>query len=199
MRVLPTIKWFFRSWPISIPAILVLTHYFTAILFDIELKSTNRAISLGLQVFGGLLVLYSIDSNLGVVGNKSLSNILVKWLKAFPPTAKPITITLGKITEKGTVSPIKARTGCPGTTTEEHLAYLQKQINWLEEDQIESFVLLEKKMATIESNNGSDLASIRSSLGLMNNKLTDVSVGGIKLQIFGVILVIYGSVVSYLT
>ena len=54
-------------------------------------------------------------------------------------------------------------------------------------------------MALIESSTGSDLVTISSSLGLMNDKLTDVSVGGIKLQIFGVILVIYGSVVNYLT
>lgn len=178
---------------------MVAFHYASIAFCNTDFKEINKVISSVLQIFGGLLVLYSIDSNLGVIDKNSIINMLIKWIKSFPPLAKPKTTEVGVAIEASASPSIKARSGKPGTTTEERLAYLQRQISWLKEDQDESFTQFKKKLSEIESKNVSEISSIRSSIGLTNDKLTDISVGGIKLQMFGVFFVIYGSVVSYFT
>ena len=199
MKILPTIKWLIRSWPILFPVILIGIHYYIVTQLNIDLKNINKLISLCLQIFGGILVLYSIDSNLGVVSKNSISALIRDWFKACPLFVKSITIHVHPASTKETTFPVSVRIGGSGNTTEEHLAYLQEQINWLKEDQKEHLKFFKQRLAKAENKSATDASDLRSSLNSMSNKLAEISIGGIKLQIFGVILMVYGSVVSYFT
>lgn len=193
------IKWIFKAWPILIPLIFICFHVFVGFYFCLDLKQTNKLISLILQVIGGLLVLYSIDSNLGLFGHVSLGALAIKWIKSFPLKGNPTTLDFEPVNTSSFVHPIKLRTGGPGKTTEDHLAYLQKQINWLKEDHKEDLLLLKQKNEILESYLRQQLLALRSTIGVVDQKITEASVGGIEWQIFGLLLMIYGAVVSYFT
>lgn len=193
------IKWIFKAWPILVPLIFICFHVFVGFYFCLDLKQANKLISLILQVIGGLLVLYSIDSNLGLFGHLSLGALAIKWVKSFPLKGKPITLDSEPVSTASFVHPLKLRTSGPGKTTEDHLAYLQKQIDWLKEDYKEDLLLLKQKNATLESDLRQELSGLRSTIGIVDHKITKVSVGGIKWQIFGLLLMVYGAVVSYFT
>ena len=79
-----TFKWMLSAWPILIPAILIATHLFWIENSGAAPESVNKLISLILQVVGGLIVLYSIDLNIGVIQKSGLFAMLTAWFKAFP-------------------------------------------------------------------------------------------------------------------
>ena len=56
---------------------------------------------------------------------------------------------------------------------------------------------LKGMLSNAEERTNASITEIRRSIGNIDRKVTELSVGGIKTQIFGVLLMIYGSVVSY--
>lgn len=199
MKILLTLKWLSRSWPILLPVIFMGIHLFIIPQLNFEMTKINKLISLALQIVGGILVLYSIDSNLGVIKKDSISNVVMNWFKAFPLFSKPVNAELGTINNRATMHAVKIRMGGPGRKTKEQLDYLQKQIDWLKEDLQEHFNDVKQRIAESDKKSSNELADLRSDMGLMNNQLRAISVDGLGLQIFGLILMIYGSVVGYFT
>ena len=90
--------------------------------------------SLSLQIVGGIIILYSIDSNIGVVNNQSLFTMLKSWLRSFPLIKRSFVINADPGSMKITGHPAKIRVGGPGKSIKEHIKYLQEQIEWLKED-----------------------------------------------------------------
>ena len=196
-RVISILKWLFRAWPVLVPAIFAIFHIVVNLHLAIDLHATNKVISLSLQIVGGVLVLYSIDSNIGIVNNQSLFTLFRSWLRSFPLIKRSFVINAEPGSFKITGHPAKIRIGGPGKSTDEHIAYLQKQIEWLKEDLNDEVNHLKNLISGVEQQSSKEISLIRSSVGVVEHKINELSVGGIGLQVFGVLLMIHGAVASY--
>jgi len=92
----------------------------------------------------------------------------------------------------------KVRVGGPGKTVEEHIQYLQNQIDWLKEDLNDEVKHIKDLLHSAEHRANKEMAEIRTSIGSVNQIIKEVSIGGIGWQVFGVLLMIHGAVASYL-
>lgn len=148
-----------------------------------------------MQIAGGIIILYSIDSNIGLIKRVSLFGIGAQWFKSSPLIKrKPVTLEIKGTASVSTAGTVSMRGHKNPENSEERLDYLQKQIEWLNEDlQKEStstrsmINILNKDMSTKFQVNQKGLAELR-------QKFEGVVVGGLKLQILGVILLFYGAI-----
>jgi len=83
--------------------------------------------------------------------------------------------------------------GGPGRTTEERIKYLQTQIDWLKDDCNEEVKNLKGLIARLKQRMNNELPEIRTAIGSADRKITEISVGGISRQVFGVLLMIYSA------
>lgn len=84
------------------------------------------------------------------------------------------------------------------SSVEEHLAYLQEQIEALREKMRNTEKELKSGVEKVKNELQSQIDNTQRSLALLEQNLDQVSVGGVPLQLFGVLLVAYGSVTGYL-
>jgi len=184
-------------WPVLLPAAFAGLHYLVGVKVSIDLSHANKAISLVLQLIGGILILYSIDSNLGIMNDASLLSLFLSYIKRFPFINRSVTLKIDPGSMKITGHPVKLRVGGPTKTLDEKIDYLQKQITWLKEDLNDEVKNLKGMVHRVEKRANTSISEIRGSIGSIDRKVKELSAGGIKTQIFGVLLMIHGSVSSY--
>jgi hypothetical protein len=196
-KLILLIKWLFKMWPVFLPAAFAGLHYIVYTTISSDLSHANKVISLVLQLVGGILVLYSIDSNLGIMNNTSLLSLFLSYIKNFPLIKRSYTLKADSGTIKMTGHIAKLRVGGPTITIDEKIDHLQKQITWLKEDLNDEVKGLKGMVHSVEKKANASISEIRSSIGSIDRKVQELSAGGIKTQIFGVLLMIHGSVSSY--
>lgn len=184
-------------WPILIPVILATFNYLGFLYIPVDWEGINKVIPPVFQIIGGILILYSIDSNLGIAKNTSLYRVFVNYMKSFPLIKNHYTLEAGSGTYNIIGHPAKIRVSGLTNTVEEKIIYLQKQIDWLKEDLVCGVNNINSKISAAEDRATESITELSTKLGSVENKITDLSIGGLKTQIFGVLLMIHGSAVSY--
>jgi hypothetical protein len=168
---------------------------------SIDMKEINKVVSLVFQIIGGFLILNSIDSNIGVVKNNSLFTLFTSWIKSwiksspFRQESNTSLIPTGYFHLNG-YAPTFSTDG-PGNTTEECIEYLQRQINLLKDKLEEEINNLKKQIGALEQRMNNEISKNRSAIGNVDQKITEIFVGDVEFQIFGVYLMIHGAVASY--
>jgi len=129
-------RWVLRAWPLLWFLFLVFLHFaflhlpcISEELFCWENGSINKSASLILQVSGGALVIYSIDSNIAVFKGNRLKGEFINYLKEFPLRKKHITLQAESGNFKITGHPVSLTATKNPKSIEEHIEYLQEQIN----------------------------------------------------------------------
>lgn len=184
-------------WPVLIPATFATIHYLGYIHSSLDWVEINKIIPPVFQVIGGILILYSIDSNLGIAKNTSLYLVFTNYMRSFPLIKKHHSLEVDSTTHNFTGFPPKVRISGSTNTLEEKVTYIQKQIDWLKEDLEDELKFINTKMAKSEDKTDGTINEIKMQLGSVETKVTDLSIGGLKTQIFGVLLMIHGAAVSY--
>ena len=72
------------TWPILLLAIIIILHILSLSSLDIPASDIHKLVALCTQIVGGLLILYSIDSNIGIYKNKNLVSFFWLHLKKCP-------------------------------------------------------------------------------------------------------------------
>jgi hypothetical protein len=195
--LLRLIRWSWRAWPILILTPLLCAHLLLLYYFAQSAGSINKTVSFLLQLVGGLLILYSIDSNIGVIKQKSLFALLKNYIKEFPFIKRSFVLeaqgaAFGTSFGKAKISVTRNPTG-----VDEKIAYLQEQIDGLRgELELESKELNEK-IDIHAKKMGEQIQDAKSALQNLESKMDEVSTGGIKIQLFGVLLIVYGAIAGY--
>ena len=190
-------RWIWSMWPGLIPLVIGSTHYIAATQLQMDWSNANRLISLILQSAGGLIVLYAIDSTLGVVGNTSLEKLFIDYLKRFP-LIKRSCILDGRIAKaRCSASAGKLRIGLPKRTLEEKIENLQQQIDWLKEDYGEEINGIKNQLAESDRQHQQAEKVLHESINNLKQQVKELTVGGVKVQIFGVLLMLHGAAASY--
>ena len=191
------LKWSWLAWPIIILLVLLLFHWFLISYFCLSAGTTNKSIALISQITGGLLVLYSIDSNIGVLRGKSLFEMVTNYLRECPLIRRSVVV--GAQAGSYGISGAKAKLtfGRNPKSIEEKLEYLQEQINEARRDFEQEIKGLNQTIDANSKEMKTKIEATQTALITIGSKMDEVSIGGIKIQLFGVLLLIYGSISEY--
>ena len=197
-KMLLLARWFLRSWPVLIPIFFVVLHCTALSYCPTSLEQINKAFAFGLQLAGGLLILYSIDSNIGIIHNSNIINVIKKWLADIPlfKKASTQTITLGGVSSKETFGNLRIYN--TPKTTEEKISHLQTQIDWVKKDLEKQNMSLQQSVSKLQKATFKEINRIKSQLSSLEGAFKEMSVGSIKTQIMGVLFVVHGSISSYI-
>lgn len=197
--------WLYKAWPFLAFVPICLLHFSLhqapclALWLPCPSNSEiNKLVSLIFQILGGLLILYSIDSNLGHFKENGLFKIFSSWFKSCPiikgknqeihATGIASITTIGSVNVRGSKVPL---------TVEEKLAHLQQQIEWIKEDTKKDKHELVAKIDNVSNKVDTNYRQTEQNFTVLNSKLESVTVGGLKLQVFGFNLLVYSAFLSY--
>lgn len=197
------IKWILRAWPFLVPALIVLLHQYTSTLachfqwMCWSNQTIDKYLSFGLNISGGLLVIYSIDSNLGLFKKGNLFTLLKNWIKSFPMIkGEPLIITEQPCHSVSTALPGRIELTKPPESIEELYRYTQEQISLLRKDLKNERRNRDEVLNKITNEWSTKHTVLNKSINEINEQLKSVAIGGVKLQVLGVLLVTYGSYVG---
>ncbi|MEK6772082.1 MAG: hypothetical protein AABY62_10680 [Pseudomonadota bacterium] len=190
-------KWLWRAWPVLFLLVLIWFHLLLIYYFYPNASTINKTTSLILQIVGGLLILYTVDSNIGIINKKSLFAIFANYLREFPLIRRSAVIESQGISTSSSVGKAKLTVGRNPQSLEEKIEYLQEQINEVKRDIEQESRDLNEKIEHQSKEMNIKIQETKSALQNIESKIVEVSIGGIKVQFFGVLLVVYGSISGY--
>jgi hypothetical protein len=196
--ILHLFRWFWRAWPVLILGPLFYVHLLLLSTFSESAININKIISLICQVVGGIIILYTIDSNIDILKHKSLFSLAANYLKEFPLIKRHVKLEVqgglhGTSSVKAKISVVKKP-----ESIEERIAYLQEQINDLKLDLEQKSKELSEKIDGLSYKMSSQTEEIKSGLQILESKIVEISTGGITVQLFGVLLMVYGAIAGFL-
>ncbi len=196
--ILQLLKWLLRAWPVIVMLAVIFVHFLLIYYFSLNSKEINKLASLLSQLVGGGFVLYSIDSNIGIFDGKSLFATFSSYLRECPLFKRSVThqIQPGSITYAG--GKVKATVSRNPKSVEEKLEYLQEQINEVKRDLLEESKVLNDKIDRESNKLNYKIQEANLALQKTDSKIKEVAIGGIKIQIFGILLMFYGAVSGFL-
>ncbi len=190
--------WFFDPWPLHIFPLFLTIHIVLINQFPANLPMINSISSALFQIIGGIIVLISLNSNLNLLNKTSIKNVFINWFKSFPLKSKSvITEVSDSISIQSTVS-ATATVSNSLNTLEDKIKFLFDEIKRLDqkisdsteklkEDLNEKFKYIERKHSNLDQS----LIEVKANL---NNTV----LGSPKLEILGILSIIYGLLIPVL-
>ena len=188
--------WLLRAWPVIalLPAFVV--HWAALGYFAESTTLVNKIAGMTLQVTGGLLILFSIDDNLGLFRRQSLLITVVAWFKSFPLVRKPITIQLSGVGSFGLTGSASLTMSSAAKTIEERVSRLEGELVSLRQEVEAKVAAAQKQLQDATAELGNRIEATANQVSDLTKKVEHAAVGGFKLQAFGVLLAVYGAVTS---
>ncbi len=190
------ITWLSKAWPF-IAIIFTATVHFNILKVcrTVDVDTINQYISSFTQIIGGLIILFNINSNLGLFKQNDLANNFSNWLKSFPLFRKIDSTSMsGNVTLPGLICCAEGHTNRVCTTLEEKIEEAQRQIDELrtivyrkERGVLKKITDTKKELKNLIYQNQTDINEL-------NNLVSESTIGGINNQIFGILLVMYGAI-----
>jgi hypothetical protein len=192
------LTWTWRMWPLIVIFIIFLFHYLLCLLFPASIDIINKTMSLFSQWFGVVYILYSIDGNIWIVNKQNLVSLLKKYLKEWPTDGgHTISLEGACIIQCGASGSARITSNRNLETIEEKIAFLQEQINELKNDHKNDLIAVNKKIDSNYSELKGQHERLRSSFEDHQAKITEIMIGGWKEQVFGALLIIYGTFIDF--
>lgn len=191
------ISWLSKAWPFIAIILFASVHYNILRIVPLDtFKIINKYVSSFAQIIGGLIVLFSINSNLGLFEQNNLFQLFLNWIKSFPLFQKfePISGHANFVMKAPSISS-EGHTGVVCKTVEEKIEEAQRQINELRN------ILYRKESELLTQIRGTEqslkelIYKNQNDINALNGLVRKTTIGGINTQIFGVLLVVYGAVV----
>ncbi len=189
--------WFLRAWPVLALVPIALIHAYAYQLFPTETIMVNKLTGIILQVVGGLIVLYSVNANLGLFREQHLGSIIIGWLKSVPFLQKRTATVYGDSSCQFSISGSAHGTVRRAPeTVEEKIAELDRQLEELRQHVNEDVQSVNLRIAQVHTDLSMAVDINAATLNQLSSRLEFVTVGGFKQQAFGVLLAIYGAFAS---
>ncbi|MFZ4628307.1 MAG: hypothetical protein ACOYNR_08265 [Blastocatellia bacterium] len=190
--------WLIRAWPVLSLGPIWLAHRAAYSLFSYNTVLVDKIAGSTLQVIGSFLILYSINSNLGLFKNQHLGKVIRGWIQSFPLFRRPVTGTLNASVKASTttfgtprISTIRAT-----STIEERVADLERQLEEVRQQTNEDIRVLNDRIADLYSKLSTDVAQNTTIAKQISSKLEEAITGDFKQQAFGVIITLYGTLMN---
>ena len=185
-----------RAWPVLALVPVAACHAIALRAVPADPVFVNKLVGMSLQVIGGLLVLYSVNDNLGLFRSQSLKSAIVGWFRDFPRVRKPIVIT-------GSASSSSSATGTASVTVtrtlntlEERVAEIERKLAEIQQQISQEVQAINAKIEATKSELGNQINETSAKVIDLSKRLEHAAVGGFKFQALGVLFAIYGAVTS---
>ena len=188
--------WLWRAWPFLAMALLIGAHFQALAYFVDDSVFVNKLTGTVMQVVGGLVVLHSVDSNLGLFRNYSIFSAVLTWFRECPVFLRSTTVSASFSASTTSSASATARLTCAPTTVEERLAELEQGLEDLRRETASQHQAIYSRIDTVKTELSSSIASSQAALNKLSEQVEKAAIGGFKQQIFGVMLVIYGAITS---
>ena len=193
-RLLP--RWLMRAWPALTLAPVGAAHFLAARQFPSDLVIVNKSVGMALQILGGLLVLYSVNDNLGLFKAQSLRATIVGWFLSFPRVRPPINLSVAMNASSSISASMSATVAKRATTLEERVAEVEREMSELRGVVQRNLDNVRTRIEEVRSELQRQVSETSNTVGGLSSRLEQSAVGGFKLQSLGVLLAIYGAVTS---
>ena len=190
------IGWTFRAWPVLAFLPIAFVHQKAHTLFPADPALVNKVIGTSLQVIGGLIVLHAVNANLGLFRNQHLGHVILGWVRSFPLFRKPVTISVSGIGGIGMSGSARVSVRHVANTLEEKVAELERQMEEFRTHVREDLSAVQKRIDQVHTELSSAVTSNAAAVTQLSTRIEQATIGGFKQQAFGVLLAIYGAVIS---
>lgn len=197
--LLRLLRWFWRAWPLLVICFISYGHFELVNYFPENAQYLHKVASLVAQLTGGLLILYSIDSNIGIINKKSLLSMMTNYFKEFPVIKRSVVIELRGLEIKLSGGTGKVIIGRNPQTIDEKIRYLQEQIDQIKLDFEQESKEMNKKIERQSEEMNAQIQNARLATENIESQMAEVSIRGVKVQLFGVLLMGFGALAGYST
>ena len=187
--------WLLRAWPMLALLPAFVAHWFALKHFADSTVMVNKIVGMTLQLAGGLLILYSINDNLGLFRRQSLRVTVIAWFKSFPFACKSVTVHVDGVGVL--VGSAAITTGTAPKTLEERVAQIEESLKFLRQEVAANAAAAQQQLQDAKSELGHRIDATASQVSDLAKKVEHAAVGGFKLQALGVLLAIYGAFTSF--
>ena len=185
--------WLLRAWPVLALVPIAFAHAYAHQFFSTETVMVNKITGTALQVVGGLIVLYSVNANLGLFREQHFGNIIIGWFRSFPLFRKSVTINCSGSASIAISGSARISARRVTNTVEEKIAELERQLDEFRQHVNEDIQAANARIAQVHIELSNAVAMNTTTLNQLSSRLELATVGGFKQQAFGVLLAIYGA------
>lgn len=197
MRYLSALSfWLLRAWPFLALVPIAFAHGCAHWFFPAETVMVNKITGTALQIVGGLIVLYSVNANLGLFREQHFGSIIIGWFRSFPLFRKSVTVNCSGSAHMAISGSARLSVRRGTNTVEEKVAELERQLDELRQQVNEDIQAVNARVAQVHTELSTAVATNTATLNQLSSRLELATIGGFKQQAFGVLLVVYGAVTS---
>jgi hypothetical protein len=190
------IQWALRTWPFLIVAAVGCVHYLIYRTLPIDSDNLNKIVAATLQLVGGLIVLYTINENLGLFKEQNIFSMVVSWIKEFPLISRSRTINIQPLNAVIKTKSSAVRIKNKFNTVEEQLVEIERQIDECRQLIFSKEKEINKTINQVKRNLMNEISTNRIKIQDVSSLIDRTVIGGIKTQLLGVLLFIYGAVLG---
>ena len=188
--------WLVRAWPVFALVPVAACHAFALRAAPADPVFVNKLVGMSLQVIGGLLVLYSVNDNLGLFRSQSLKSTIVSWFKDFPLVREPIFVYSSKCDEADVTSANVSTITLLPNTLEERVAEIERKLAEIQMQVALEVRAISVKIEAVKSESGMQITETSTRVINLSKRLEHAAVGGFKFQALGVLFALYGAITS---
>ncbi len=190
--------WFLRAWAVLALVPFFAVHAIALHAFPWQAAWVHKIVGLSLQLLGGLLILWSVNDNLGLFHKTSLAGTFMAWVRDFPTTRHhAILAATGMASSSGMAAALSVGRKTP-TTLEERISELEVLLQELRADLNAKVNDLATRVEVGKKELSALIHATDGKIASLSERVEKATVGGFKLQALGVLLAIYGAVTSVL-
>jgi hypothetical protein len=156
----------------------------------------NKVFGAGLQITGGLLIFWSINDNLGLFQKRSVASTAVDWFKSIPIKRPPITVSASGTSTVSTTGTATVAVSSIPKSLEERIANVEQKLQDLVVRNTQEHLAFQQQITKQRVELEGQLGTALSQIASLEARVQHVTVGGFKLQLFGVLLAFYGAITS---
>lgn len=190
------IPWLLRAWPLLSLVPVIAVHVIAIRTFPADVLMVNKLVGMALQVLGSLLVLYSVNDNLGIFRSKSLKATVIDWFRSFPVARKPITLSASGCVSANRLESLPSAVIKRASTLEERIKEVERILSELRIQVTEEVKTLSRQIEDAKSELRRQNDETSSRVSDLSKRLEHTVVGSFKFQSLGVLLAFYGAVTS---
>lgn len=189
-------EWIWRAWPVMFMLPVFASHAIALDCWATKTELVNKIVGMALQAGGGLLILYSINDNLGLFRGQSILWSISSWIRSFPVIREPIVLEANASTSMSWSTAGAVSVRAPATSIDERIQHLEDDLAALRQQMQRDVAALTASVLSTKTEAEEKITLTSTRLEFISKQIETAAVGGFKIQIFGVFLALYGAVTS---
>ena len=163
--------------------------------------SKFKIIAFSSQIVGVIVVLISINSNISIINKSTLLRTICSLFSTFlserPIFNLPSNSASANIIEGGDIVSAYGGVAINTQNNDEQIAYFSEQLSIIKTTVDKNFQDTKIKINELYEKLDGKIINTESNLIVLSSKLSDITTGGIRLQLFGILLMINGAWYSF--